>query len=212
MLKPDQWQEAQQAEARYWKDLGRNSWRVLYELQEHCGALCKVLPKYLKDRCDQGIEIGVGPLGIGFFSIYASHFIGKIIGVEPLPRQEICLEDKALETYVRTLQGRTEYVRCPGEQLPYADGTFGIACCINVLDHTHGPDEILKEIARVTCPGGLCLLAVHTRSVPGLTVRKLARMAKPGLGSAQSVVAAHKLNLKIKQATDNCLIFLCQII
>jgi ubiquinone/menaquinone biosynthesis C-methylase UbiE len=52
------------------------------------------------------------------------------------------------------------------EHLPYPDGSFDITHSVNALDHTQDAQQALKEMLRVTKPGGWvyidCALIQHT--------------------------------------------------
>ena len=180
MITEERWNEAQRAETRHWVGAGSSIWTILYELTEHYEELAKALPFYLDGKRGlRAIEIGPGPLAIGFFAIYASDHFEEILGIEPLPIQEISVSDKALEAYVRKVQSRMKMVRGKAEVIPFPDAVFDMASCLNVLDHTHDPDQILKEIGRVVRKGGLFILGVHTRSVLGSIVWGLRRRLHP---------------------------------
>jgi SAM-dependent methyltransferase len=114
------------------------------------------------------IEIGVGPMGVGFLSVYVGEHCGRIVGVEPLPIAPPAIADAGLAAYLQALRGRVQILQAKAEQLSLADASFDLACCINVLDHTDAPEKVLVELARLVRPGGLLALAVHTRSVLGL--------------------------------------------
>jgi SAM-dependent methyltransferase/putative flippase GtrA len=45
-----------------------------------------------------------------------------------------------------------------GRNMPFADGQFTAAICIEVLEHAEDPEGLLNEIARVLKPGGVLLL------------------------------------------------------
>jgi ubiquinone/menaquinone biosynthesis C-methylase UbiE len=80
-----------------------------------------------------------------------------------------------------------------GEALPFRDGAFASVMCTEVLEHTRDDRATLREIARVTRPGGTLLLSTPHRGLfTGLdpdnvtnqlfdTVRRL-RIPKPGGG------------------------------
>lgn len=48
-----------------------------------------------------------------------------------------------------------------GEALPFADQTFDLIVCIQVLEHVNDPHQVIREISRVLCPGGVVLLSTH---------------------------------------------------
>jgi SAM-dependent methyltransferase len=56
-----------------------------------------------------------------------------------------------------------EYVDDIGgaESLPYADESFDLVLCTQVLEHVFEPDTVLREIHRVLAPGGLALVSTH---------------------------------------------------
>jgi len=51
-------------------------------------------------------------------------------------------------------------VACSAEHLPFGDGAFGAAAAIAVLEHVPDERRALRELARVTRPGGQVFLAV----------------------------------------------------
>jgi len=50
-----------------------------------------------------------------------------------------------------------------GERLPFAEGSFDLAICWDVVEHVQNPDRLLAELARVLRPGGRALLTVINR-------------------------------------------------
>jgi SAM-dependent methyltransferase len=50
-----------------------------------------------------------------------------------------------------------------GEQLPFADRSFDLAICWDVVEHVQDPERLLAELARVLRPGGRALLTVINR-------------------------------------------------
>ena len=47
------------------------------------------------------------------------------------------------------------------EQLPVPDGSFDLVLCIQVLEHVEDPARVIRELHRVTRPGGRILLSTH---------------------------------------------------
>ena len=49
----------------------------------------------------------------------------------------------------------------PIEELPIADASFDVVLCTQVLEHAHDPVQAVRELHRVTAPGGRVLLSTH---------------------------------------------------
>jgi SAM-dependent methyltransferase len=57
-------------------------------------------------------------------------------------------------------RGRGEVVQGRLEELPWSDDTFDLITCLDVLEHTPDDRATLRELRRVTKPGGHLLLTV----------------------------------------------------
>ncbi|HEV8427921.1 MAG TPA: methyltransferase domain-containing protein [Pyrinomonadaceae bacterium] len=94
------------------------------------------------------IEVGSGAHGLIFY--FGSE---QGVGVDPLavsygnlfPRWQQC--------------ART--VAACGESLPFADQSFDVVLCDNVVDHAVSPKRIVAELTRVLAPGGLLYFTVN---------------------------------------------------
>jgi len=94
------------------------------------------------------IEVGSGAHGLIFY-----FGTTRGIGVDPLavsyrnlfPRWQTC--------------ART--VAAVGESLPFADGSFDVVICDNVVDHAESPEQIVREFTRILAPGGLLYFTVN---------------------------------------------------
>ncbi len=51
------------------------------------------------------------------------------------------------------------------ESLPYADGSFSVIICLDVLEHVRDLKATLKEIARVLAPGGIFIFDTINRTL-----------------------------------------------
>jgi SAM-dependent methyltransferase len=49
----------------------------------------------------------------------------------------------------------------PVEALPVADGSFDVVLCTQVLEHSDDPAQAVRELRRVTAPGGRVLASTH---------------------------------------------------
>ena len=94
------------------------------------------------------IEVGSGAHGLIFY--FGST---RGIGVDPLavsygnlfPRWQRCVQT----------------IAAAGESLPFADRTFDVVLCDNVVDHAESPSQIVRELARILVPGGLLYFTVN---------------------------------------------------
>jgi 2-polyprenyl-3-methyl-5-hydroxy-6-metoxy-1,4-benzoquinol methylase len=50
-----------------------------------------------------------------------------------------------------------------GERLPFADASFDLLICWDVIEHVQDPERLLAELARVLRPGGRALITVINR-------------------------------------------------
>jgi 2-polyprenyl-6-hydroxyphenyl methylase / 3-demethylubiquinone-9 3-methyltransferase len=60
---------------------------------------------------------------------------------------------------------RIDYRVGAGEELPFADTEFDVACCCDVLEHVSDVDRVIGETARVLKPGGLYLFDTVNRTL-----------------------------------------------
>jgi ubiquinone/menaquinone biosynthesis C-methylase UbiE len=73
---------------------------------------------------------------------------GRVVGID--------LEDPALRSEWRTrTEPNLEFRVQPAERLPFADGEFGAATAIEVLEHVPDPEHTVAEMARVARGGHL---------------------------------------------------------
>ncbi len=81
------------------------------------------------------------------------------VGAPAARRVAVDLADDAL---AKIRERGLEAVKADFENdaLPFADGTFDVTMCLDVLEHVFDPSSLLAEIARVTAPGGRVVLAV----------------------------------------------------
>jgi SAM-dependent methyltransferase len=94
------------------------------------------------------LEVGSGAHGLVFYFEGA-----RGVGCDPLAAHYAELFP-AWQRRVPTLAAR-------GEELPFADQSFDVVLCDNVVDHAEGPARIVSELARVLAPGGLLYFTVN---------------------------------------------------
>jgi SAM-dependent methyltransferase len=110
--------------------------------------------------------------------------------------------DEMLERARRHHPGAA-FTRATAEELPYADGSFDVVLCIEVIRYLPAPETALREIARVLAPGGLALVTfapAYSTTLYPLVNELTSRVEVPGLthvrqyfhtaGEAERLVAA----------------------
>ena len=78
---------------------------------------------------------------------------------------------------------RKTFVYSEAQRTPFADGAFDVAICHALLMHLSEPMEVLREMKRVTRPGGMNICCEANRSAvnAALFVAELARLMDLGL-------------------------------
>ncbi len=77
----------------------------------------------------------------------------------------IDVSERSLDAAVRhDRTGRVRYCVGDAEQLPFAAGSFDVACAMDFLEHVERPDAVIAEIARVLAPGGLFFFHTFNRN------------------------------------------------
>ena len=84
--------------------------------------------------------------------------------------------------YAQKLGIYESIVLAPGDDMPFADSAFATVLCNSTLEHTQEPWTILKEMGRVTRPGGTGVITVPSVYFPryllGSTLLQSAHLGK----------------------------------
>ena len=75
----------------------------------------------------------------------------------------------AMLDHAKVREPRITTVHAPGQAMPFADNTFDLTCCVAVMHHVADPKDVhdtLKEMVRVTKPGGKVLVWDHNPRNP----------------------------------------------
>ena len=94
------------------------------------------------------IEVGSGAHGLIFY-FGAKHGVG----VDPLA--------VSYRGLFPGWQNCAATIAAVGEQLPFANASFDVVLCDNVVDHAESPKQIVAELVRILKPGGLLYFTVN---------------------------------------------------
>lgn len=83
------------------------------------------------------------------------------------------------------------------ESLPLRDGSFSMAICTEVLEHSPRPSRILDEIVRVLEPGGVLIGSVPSRS-PLWKLRRVLSSRRDWLERAHASFSCAELGLLLR--------------
>lgn len=141
-LSPVKWKEFN--ELSYWKgrkkaegELSNDHYRYFYTA--HFG----LDDAYYRHKVI--LDIGCGPRG----SLEWASMASRRIGLDPLAREYLQLGANL---------HNMEYIDSPSENIPIKDAECDAVFSFNSLDHVENVDRTIKEIKRVTRPGGIFLL------------------------------------------------------
>lgn len=113
-------------------------------------------------------ELGRDPAGLAALDIgcggglLAEELAGlgcKVTGVDPSAESLAAARAHAAEAGLAI-----DYRQASGEALPFADGTFDLAYCCDVLEHVDDLARVIRETARVLRPGGIYLYDTINRT------------------------------------------------
>jgi SAM-dependent methyltransferase len=136
------------------------------------------------------IEVGSGAHGLIF---YFGSETG--VGVDPLA-----------VSYGRLFpswQHLAKTVAACGESLPFADQSFDVVLCDNVVDHAESPKRIVGELVRILAPGGLLYFTVNVHH-PVYAVAAGLHTGWRAIGVPYEVgpFADHTIHLTLEAATN----------
>jgi SAM-dependent methyltransferase len=134
------------------------------------------------------LEVGSGAHGLVFF-----FGTTRGVGVDPLACDYAAL--------FPAWQHRARTLAAAGERLPFADASFDVVLCDNVVDHAEDPARIARELSRVLAPGGLLYFTVNFHhAVYSAAARLHSAWNAAGLGFEVGPFADHTVHLTLAGA------------
>ncbi len=132
-----------------WWDQDSLLWKIT---QERCDYIQACIErKYGKEALKQQEILDIGSGG-GLICEDLAHRGATMYGIEP---SQGALEIAREHTKQSGLGECISYMRGRAEALPYADGSFSVITCFDVLEHVQDLRATVREIARVLAAGGI---------------------------------------------------------
>lgn len=101
------------------------------------------------------LDVGCGG---GFLTNYLAEKGYRVSGID-LSEESLAVAKKRDQT------GKVEYLVANGYALPFADASFSVVCCMDVLEHVADPGQIIQEASRVLKKGGLFFFHTFNRTL-----------------------------------------------
>lgn len=120
------------------------------------------------------VGCGVGHWGRVLARIMPS--TAHLIGID---REELWVTKAMQRASTAGLVPRFDYRVASAESLPFKDGAFDMVTCQTVLMHVRDPERVLREMVRVTRPGGLVVAAEATSCLAGVLLDSIASGESP---------------------------------
>ncbi len=129
------------------------------------------------DRCDYiqtCIERVFGPNALGQQEILEVGSGGGLICEQLAGRKAIMVGIDPSEGALATAREHAQqnglgqsihYQQGFAEALPFADGSFSVIVCLDVLEHVHNLAATIREVARVLAPGGVFVFDTINRTL-----------------------------------------------
>lgn len=115
------------------------------------------LLKFAQLRPDQSIiDIGSGSGALSI--ILAEEGAHEVVGVDTSPAMLETSELLRLQSTSANVR-RVSFRLAPAHALPFREDRFDVAICRLLLSHSHRPQDILEEVARLLKHGGMLILA-----------------------------------------------------
>lgn len=147
----------QNIEIGFWRDLLRQKGSIenfMDQRKEDWNEIKENLPELSEflgngDESTKVLEIGSGLVSPLQFADSKC----DITSIDPLMSE--------YQDTIDLMGGRIHYLQGDGEKIAFPDGEFNAVVCINVIDHTPTPANMIAEIKRVLKPGGKLFFEVN---------------------------------------------------
>lgn len=168
----ERWREAQDWERGWWDHDVRKAWRL--QKFRFVRTLARILSgegpgddhnywwaqqfedyEFVPSQLNNVVEFGCGPY-TNLRLILKNRTANHVFASDPLAKHYI--RYRGFQLRRRWKRGEYMIDDHPLEEAPFASGFFDLVVCINVLDHVRSPEACLRQLDRVTGPGGIVVL------------------------------------------------------
>jgi len=130
------------------------------------------------DGDERALDVGTGT---GAFAFALAPRVRELVALDA--------DEEMAERARANAPANVEVVVGDGEQLPFEAFSFDLAVTARTLHHTHRPELVIAELARVTRPGGTILVVDHIAPVDPLAAFELNRFEKARDATTTRVLA-----------------------
>jgi ubiquinone/menaquinone biosynthesis C-methylase UbiE len=131
---------------------------------------------------ERALDVGAG---VGALAFVLAPRVRSVVAVEI---------DEALAARAReTAPPNVEVVVADGEHLPFDSFSFDLSGTLRTLHHTHRPELMVAELARVTRPGGTILVVDQVAPVDPLAAGELNRFERARDSSTSRILSDQDL-------------------
>jgi ubiquinone/menaquinone biosynthesis C-methylase UbiE len=147
--------------------------------RERAAALADRLDTLLQLRGDERVlDVGAGT---GAFAFAIASRVREVVAVE--------VDEELADRARADAPPNVEVVVADGEHLPFAFGSFDVGATLLTLHHTRRPELVVAELARVTRPRGVILVADQVAPVDPLEALELTRFEQARDPSTTRILA-----------------------
>jgi len=185
-ISPERWEAAQRAELANWERtlcVPRNIVAEMADAAALDGFMASVaeLQDALDGDAGEVLEVGIGPLGLGWLGLFGRGRPDAQWAIDSLPLLDVhALPDDELADFLSRKRRRYGFTRVGAEEAEFEPGRFTLIVCDNVLDHTRSPGRILARCFEWLRRGGYLVVGVNTFSLLGLLRWRVMRRLHPG--------------------------------
>ena len=110
----------------------------------------------LDDRVRTVLDVGAG---VGHWGRLVQHLLSPEATLVGIDREPQWVEEATRNAAAEGLADRFSYTQASAEDLPFEDASFDLVTCQTLLIHVADPRAVIREMLRVTKPGGLLLVS-----------------------------------------------------